>query len=104
MNSTIILSLVRQFLLAGGGSLVTLGYLDADTMNQIVGALMVLIASGWALYERRAAGLAKSAVHADPKAVMYELAKAPEVAKIVTTSPTVALEVPSRKVVGPAGG
>lgn len=93
MNQAMVLSLVRQALLIAGGSLVTKGYLDAETLNQAVGALLVLGASAWALYTRTRTG---------------QLANVPDVLKpgekVVLNSAVEARAIPSTKVVGPTGG
>lgn len=52
MNTEQITSLVRQILLAAGGFVVGKGWVDNETMLQIVGAVSVLVASGWALWSR----------------------------------------------------
>lgn len=93
MNQAMILSLVRQALLVAGGSLVTRGYMDAETLNQVVGALLVLGGSAWALYTRTRAGLvaetAKSALEKGEQIVLNSAAEA--------------RAIPDPKVVGPAG-
>jgi hypothetical protein len=74
-------------MLVGGGSFVSRGWFDAATLDQIVGALLILGGAGWALYERRGAGLVASA------------AALPEVRRILT-EPAVAARAASSKVVG----
>lgn len=86
MNFEQVMSIVRQIMLVIGGSLVTKGVIDSGTLQMIVGAVITLVSSGWAIYTRRTNGLIAAA------------AAQPEVGKIVTT-PTVADAVPSSKVV-----
>lgn len=86
MNFEQVTSIVRQIMLIIGGSLVTKGVIDSGTLQTIVGAVIALASSGWAIYTRRTNGLIASA------------AAQPEVGKIVTT-PTVADAVPNSKVV-----
>lgn len=45
-----LLTLLRYFLVASGGVLVTRGYLDDKTMNDIVGILMMLIPTLYGIY------------------------------------------------------
>lgn len=54
MNSAVVLSFVRQILTFGGGILVGNGYLDQATMTEVVGALAVLISTGWSFVTHRA--------------------------------------------------
>jgi hypothetical protein len=91
MNQDQITSLLRQILFVAAGGLVTKGYVDAATLQTIIGALVILGTSGWAIYTRRDHGLIASA------------ADVGTVAEIVTTKASTAAAVPSPKVVGPAG-
>lgn len=91
MNHEQTVSLLRQVMLAAGGGLVTAGFVDDATLQTMVGALAILIASGWAIYTRRKAGLIASA--AEQKGV----------AKVVMTNAAKAAEIPNDKVVGPSG-
>ena len=61
MNQEQITSILRQILLVLGGSLVTKGYIDAATLNSIIGAVLILGGSFWAIYSRRQAGILASA-------------------------------------------
>lgn len=61
MNSEQVLSLVRQILLAGGGFAVGKGWVDNETMIAVVGAILVLISSGWAFWERRDKAIVQAA-------------------------------------------
>lgn len=87
MNQEQITSLIRQALLFAGGVLVSRGYVDSETMLAIVGAVLTIGASAWAIYSRRTAGLVASA------------AALPNTRQIVTDQAT-ADAVPSLKVVG----
>jgi len=73
MSQEIIFSLIRQLLLVGGGITVKAGWTDEPTMTSMVGALMILIVSGWGIYARRRDSLIAS------------VAARPEVSRIVTT-------------------
>ncbi|WP_375458404.1 hypothetical protein [uncultured Enterovirga sp.] len=86
-----IFSILRQIMLVGGGTFVSRGWFDAVTLNDLVGAILIIIGAGWALYERRGAGLLASA------------AALPEVRAIVTDA-TVAASASSDKVVGSGEG
>jgi hypothetical protein len=88
MNFEQVMSIVRQIMLFLGGLLVTKGVTDSATLQTVVGALVTLISSGWAIYTRRNTGLIASA------------ADVPSVQKIETTSPT-AQRLDSPKVVAP---
>lgn len=52
MNIQQVLSVVRQILLFVGGIAVGKGWVDNETMVQIVGALMALAGGAWAIYTR----------------------------------------------------
>lgn len=54
-------SAVRTLLQVGGTVLVTKGYLDAGTVQAVIGALMVILPTIYGLYVRRPAGLVESA-------------------------------------------
>lgn len=86
MNFEQVMSIVRQIMLVIGGSLVTKGVIDNGTLQTMVGAVIALTSSGWAIYTRRTNGLIAAA------------AAQPEVGKIITT-PVIADAVPSEKVV-----
>ena len=72
MNQEQVLSIVRQVLLFGGGIVVSKGWIDNSTLVSVVGALVTLIASAWAIWTRRATGLVAAA------------AALPDVSKVVT--------------------
>lgn len=76
MNFEQVVSIVRQAMLFLGGYLVTKGWTDSATLQTVVGALITLISSGWAIYTRRNTGLISSAANVD------------SVVRIETTSPT----------------
>ncbi len=61
MNTEQITSIIRQILLAAGGFVVGKGWVDNETMLQIVGALSVIIGSVWALKSRTDKSIVKSA-------------------------------------------
>lgn len=86
MNFEQVVSILRQAMLFLGGYLVTKGWTDNGTLQTIVGAVITLGSSGWAIYTRRNTGLVASA------------AAVPEVSKIVA-SPSTADAVTSTKVV-----
>jgi hypothetical protein len=88
MNFEQVVSIVRQAMLFLGGYLVTKGWTDNGTLQTIVGAIITLGSSGWAIYTRRNTGLIASA------------ANVPSVQQITTTSET-AQSLPSPKVVSP---
>lgn len=91
MNQEQIISILRQIMLVVGGGLVTKGYVDATTLNTVIGALLALGASGWAIYTRRPHGVIASA--ADQEGVL----------EILTKRQSTADAIPSAKVVGPSG-
>lgn len=88
MNFEQVMSIVRQIMLVIGGSLVTKGVIDNGTLQTMVGAVIALTSSGWAIYTRRNTGLIASA------------AEVKSVQQITTTSPT-AQALDSPKVVAP---
>lgn len=91
-NQAMALSLLRQVLLVGGGALVARGYFDTETMNQIVGAILILGSSAWALYTRTRTGqVANVAAVLEPGE------------KVVLKSEREARAIPDSKVVGPSG-
>lgn len=47
-----VLSAVRTLLAAAGGWMATHDYIDADTMNEIVGAIMILIPLAWGIWSK----------------------------------------------------
>lgn len=90
MNQEQLTSLVRQVLLAVGGGLVTKGYVDQGSWALIASGLAtVIVASGWALYTRRTAGIVASA------------ASLPDVKAVVTTN-KLAAAIPADNVVATA--
>lgn len=91
MNQAQLLSILRQIMLVGGGTLVSRGWFDAGTLNDLVGAILIMVGAGWALYERRGAGIVASA------------AALPEVRTIVTDA-GIAASAESPKVVGAGNG
>lgn len=91
MNQAQLLSILRQVMLVGGGTLVSRGWFDAGTLNDLVGAVLIIVGAAWALYERRGAGIVASA------------AALPEVRTIVADA-SVAASAGSDKVVGAGEG
>lgn len=55
MNLAMLLSLLRSVLLSLGGYLVGKGYFDTDTMNQIVAAIVAVVAA-WGAYDKKDKG------------------------------------------------
>jgi hypothetical protein len=90
MNQEQITSILRQVLFVLAGGLVTHGYVDAATLQTIIGALIVLGTSGWAIYIRRNHGLIASA------------AAVPTVDTIVTNKQSTANAISATNVVGPS--
>lgn len=54
--SSIIAGVVRHFLTAAGGALVTSGYLSGDEANAAVGAVATLVGLVWSIYTKRSKG------------------------------------------------
>ena len=54
MNLEQIGGILRTILAAGGGYLVSKGYLDNATMLSIVGAIVTLATAGWSVWAKRA--------------------------------------------------
>ena len=52
MNAAVIATIARSVLIALGSVFVTKGYLDNDTLQQIVSALVVLITAGWGVFDK----------------------------------------------------
>lgn len=52
MNAAIVGTVVRSVLIALGGVFVTKGYIDNDTLQQVVSALVVLITAGWGVVDK----------------------------------------------------
>lgn len=52
MNAAVIGTLARSVLIALGGIFVTKGYIDNDTLQQIVSAIVVLITAAWGVVEK----------------------------------------------------
>lgn len=51
-NKHALLSVVRTMLAAAGGWMATHKYIDADTMNEIIGAVMVVIPIAWGIWDK----------------------------------------------------
>ncbi len=87
MNQEQVLSIVRQILLFGGGLIVSKGWIDNTTLITVVGALVTLIGSAWAIWSKRPTGLVASAaalpsvekIVADPAIANGTLAADPKV-------------------------
>jgi flagellar motor component MotA len=56
INQAMILSLVRQVLFVMGGVLVSRGYVDEETLNEVIGAIIIIGSSAWALWTRTRTG------------------------------------------------
>lgn len=52
MNAAVIGTLARSILLTIGGVFVAKGYLDNDTLTQIVSAVITLATAGWGVVEK----------------------------------------------------
>lgn len=48
----VIATLVRSTLIALGSFFVTKGYIDSDTLQQIVSAIVVLVSAGWGVFDK----------------------------------------------------
>lgn len=87
MNSSdAVMGLVRQILTFVGGFAVAKGWLDMDTLTQIVGALIALGSAAWVIATKR------------QTAVLQAAAKFDNVTKIVVSDKATATAVPSPKV------
>lgn len=53
MNMDQIGGIIRTILAAGGGYLVSKGYLDNATMLSLVGAIVTIITGAWSVYAKR---------------------------------------------------
>lgn len=53
MSSEQIGGVLRTILAAGGGYLVSRGWLDNATMMSIVGAIVTLVTAGWSVWAKR---------------------------------------------------
>lgn len=53
MNMDHVFGIVRTVLAAGGGYLVSKGYLDNATMLSIVGAVVTLLTAGWSVVSKK---------------------------------------------------
>lgn len=78
-------TLLRQALLFAGGILVGKGYLDAQTMTAIVGAVLTIATSAYGIYKR------------SPTQIIETAAALPDVTKVVATG-AIAAASPSMKV------
>lgn len=45
--------LVRTGLAAAAGGLVADGFIDQETVNQVAGAIMVIVVAGWSLWQKK---------------------------------------------------
>lgn len=54
MNSDMLQGIIRAVLAAIGGILVGKGYLSADVLNDIIGALVVLATAAWSIFHKQA--------------------------------------------------
>ena len=53
MNMDQVGGIIRTILAAGGGYLVSKGYLDNATMLSLVGAVVTIITGAWSIYAKR---------------------------------------------------
>jgi hypothetical protein len=52
MNQAVMMSILRSILIAAGGFAVTKGYIDNDTLQQVVSAIVVLAAAAWGAVDK----------------------------------------------------
>jgi hypothetical protein len=62
MWNALLLSLLRQALMAAGAVVVSKGWLDGDTLTQLVGAIIAAVSSGLSLINAKSAAEAKAVV------------------------------------------
>jgi hypothetical protein len=62
MWNALLLSLLRQALMAAGAVVVSKGWLDGDALVQVVGAIIAAVSSGLSLINAKSAAEAKSVV------------------------------------------
>lgn len=55
MNSDQMAGILRTLLAAGGGYIVSRGYIDNATMLSVVGAIVTLATAGWSVWAKRTA-------------------------------------------------
>lgn len=55
MDSTQVGGIVRTILVGAGGFLVGKGWIDSETLNQLVGALIVLGGGVWSIIQKKSA-------------------------------------------------
>ncbi len=55
MNRNMVMGIVRALLAGAGGSVAAGGFADEQTVNEIVGAILVIIAGVWSIAEKRRA-------------------------------------------------
>lgn len=68
MKQKIVMGIVRALLASAGGSLVSAGWMDEATSQQMIGALLVIIAGVWSVIDKRRA--AAAAVRLIPLALL----------------------------------
>lgn len=51
----VMLGLIRHLLTAGGGALAAKGYIDAGTVETIVGSIITLLGAAWSIYDKKKA-------------------------------------------------
>ncbi len=76
MNSTVIGGIVRTILVSAGGFLVGKGWIDTGTLDQVVGALIVLGGAVWSVLQKKKA--AKDLVVATATGVNPTTVEAPK--------------------------
>lgn len=52
MKKTIVCGIIRALLASAGGAVTTSGFMDEDTANQVIGAIMVIVAAIWSAIEK----------------------------------------------------
>lgn len=89
MNEQIVAVIKSLLISLGTTLLVQRGWIDSDTLQKAVGAVVLLASVGWAVYARRKSGIINSA------------AKLPEVQQVVVTDPALVEKATRAEVTGP---
>lgn len=62
MKNTELAGIARALLAAIGGILVTRGFIDAETLNTVIGALVTLGVAAWSVWSKRSEAAKKPAI------------------------------------------